>query len=112
MVIQGVIRCSNGSAMARVAQQNLSKLGQLVIPARRTKRREEPFGGQTPHTEASDAVEASMLSSTSDGCSTCIDDSGRRGVLGVLATFILLRSGVFHEPKKSCILTKLGYVSL
>ena len=63
-IMQVTSRCVNGSAMARVAPQNLSNLGSIVIPARRTKTREGAFGGQTPHTEASDAVEASMLSST------------------------------------------------
>ena len=43
------------------------QVGQLSDTRTTHKRgREEPFGGQTPHTGASDAVEASMLSSTSD----------------------------------------------
>ena len=40
--------------------------GQLSDTRTTHKEGEEPFGDQTPHTEASDAVEASMLFSTSD----------------------------------------------
>ena len=40
------------------------QVGQLSDTRTTHKRAREPSGGQTPHTEASDAVEASMLSST------------------------------------------------
>ena len=64
-IIPSIARWENGTAMAQVASKNL--FGLLPNNTRTTieqaeKQLKQPCSSQTPHTEAPDAVEASMLS--------------------------------------------------
>ena len=78
-IIQDTLRCVNGSAMARVAQQNLSKLGSLVIPRTTSEEGEKSRSGAKHRVQKRQTPWRHQWSlDERRGCSTCIDDSERK----------------------------------